>query len=38
MLTNSREIIRRLENEGWRLARSKGSHHQFKHPNKPGRA
>ncbi|WP_424360092.1 type II toxin-antitoxin system HicA family toxin [Methylocystis parvus] len=37
MLTNSRDIIRRLEKEGWRLVRSKGSHHQFKHPAKPGR-
>lgn len=37
MLTNSRDIIRRLESEGWRLVRSKGSHRQFKHPTKPGR-
>jgi predicted RNA binding protein YcfA (HicA-like mRNA interferase family) len=37
MLTNSRDIIRRLKKEGWRLVRSKGSHHQFKHPQKPGR-
>ncbi len=37
MLTSSRDIIRRLEREGWRLARSKGSHRQFKHPDKPGR-
>ncbi|MDR2244706.1 MAG: type II toxin-antitoxin system HicA family toxin [Burkholderiales bacterium] len=32
---NSRQIIKRLEAEGWRLARVKGSHHQFKHSNKP---
>ncbi|MGJ0502545.1 MAG: type II toxin-antitoxin system HicA family toxin [Methylocystis sp.] len=37
MLTNSRDIIRRLEKEGWRLVRSKGSHRQFKHPTKVGR-
>ncbi len=37
MLTNSRDIIRRLEKEGWRLVRSKGSHQQFKHSTKPGR-
>lgn len=37
MLTNSRDIIRRLEKEGWRLVRTRGSHHQFKHPSKPGR-
>jgi predicted RNA binding protein YcfA (HicA-like mRNA interferase family) len=32
----SHEIIRRLEAEGWLLARSKGSHHQYKHPIKRG--
>lgn len=37
MLSNSRDIIRRLEKEGWRLVRSKGSHRQYKHPTKPGR-
>jgi predicted RNA binding protein YcfA (HicA-like mRNA interferase family) len=33
---NSRQVIKRLEDEGWALARIKGSHHQFKHPVKPG--
>jgi predicted RNA binding protein YcfA (HicA-like mRNA interferase family) len=33
----SRELIRVLERGGWRLAAVKGSHHQFKHPVKPGR-
>ncbi|PWB93809.1 type II toxin-antitoxin system HicA family toxin [Methylosinus sporium] len=37
MLTDSREIIRRLEREGWALVRSKGSHRQYKHPTKVGR-
>jgi predicted RNA binding protein YcfA (HicA-like mRNA interferase family) len=32
----SAELIKRLESEGWALARVKGSHHQFKHPHKPG--
>jgi predicted RNA binding protein YcfA (HicA-like mRNA interferase family) len=32
MLTNSRDIIRRLEREGWTLARVTGSHHVFKNP------
>ncbi|HEX8666222.1 MAG TPA: type II toxin-antitoxin system HicA family toxin [Beijerinckiaceae bacterium] len=32
MLTNSRDIIRRLEREGWRLIRISGSHHVFKNP------
>ncbi|MBX3291179.1 MAG: type II toxin-antitoxin system HicA family toxin [Acidobacteria bacterium] len=31
-----KEIIKMLEKEGWRLARIKGSHRQFKHPEKPG--
>ncbi|MBI1867699.1 MAG: type II toxin-antitoxin system HicA family toxin [Methylocystis sp.] len=29
MLADSRAIIRRLEKEGWRLVRVKGSHHHF---------
>jgi predicted RNA binding protein YcfA (HicA-like mRNA interferase family) len=33
---DSREVIRRLRDDGWQLARSKGSHHQYKHPTKPG--
>jgi len=33
---NSREVIRRLKQDGWILVRTKGSHHQFKHPEKPG--
>lgn len=32
-----RDVIRRLEEDGWRLAVTKGSHRQFKHPTKPGR-
>jgi predicted RNA binding protein YcfA (HicA-like mRNA interferase family) len=30
MLTNSRDIIRRLEREGWTCVRITGSHHVFK--------
>ena len=30
------ELIRLLEQSGWRLARTKGSHRQFKNPGKPG--
>jgi predicted RNA binding protein YcfA (HicA-like mRNA interferase family) len=33
---DSREVIRRLEREGWRLIRSRGSHRQYKHPDRPG--
>ena len=32
MLTNSRDIKRRLESDGWQLKRVRGSHHVFKHP------
>lgn len=28
---SSKEIIKRLKKEGWRLYHTKGSHHQFKH-------
>jgi len=37
MLTDTRVIIQRLKKEGWKRVRAKGSHHQFKHPTKPGR-
>jgi predicted RNA binding protein YcfA (HicA-like mRNA interferase family) len=30
------ELIRLLENDGWTLARTRGSHRQYKHANKPG--
>lgn len=29
-----REVIRRLEGDGWYLERQKGSHRQFRHPTK----
>ncbi len=31
-----RDVIKRLEDDGWYLARTRGSHRQFKHPEKPG--
>jgi len=31
-----KEIIKMLEEDGWVLARTKGSHRQFRHPTKPG--
>lgn len=34
---NSREIIKILEREGWRLVATKGSHNQYKHFEKNGR-
>lgn len=33
---NSRELIKKIEQDGWYQVRVKGSHHQFKHPTKPG--
>lgn len=33
---SSREVIWALETDGWFLARTSGSHHQYKHPTKPG--
>ena len=31
-----KEVIRLLEEDGWYLARTRGSHRQFKHPTKSG--
>jgi predicted RNA binding protein YcfA (HicA-like mRNA interferase family) len=30
-----RDLIRLLRDDGWYLARTRGSHQQFKHPEKP---
>ena len=30
------EVIARIEADGWYLARTRGSHRQFKHPSKSG--
>ncbi len=32
-----RDMIRRLNKDGWSLVNTVGSHRQFKHPDKPGR-
>ncbi len=37
MERDSRKLIRKLEAEGWVLDRVKGDHHQFHHPDRPGR-
>jgi predicted RNA binding protein YcfA (HicA-like mRNA interferase family) len=34
---NSRQVIRRLQENGWFQVAQAGSHKQFKHPVKPGR-
>ncbi|MEA2937025.1 MAG: hypothetical protein QOC56_529, partial [Alphaproteobacteria bacterium] len=32
-----REAIRLIEQDGWSLVATRGSHRQYKHPRKPGR-
>ena len=36
MMPKVREAIRLIEQDGWRLVRTKGSHRQYRHPVKPG--
>ncbi|MEA1928731.1 MAG: type II toxin-antitoxin system HicA family toxin [Candidatus Auribacterota bacterium] len=31
-----RDVIKMIENDGWYLTRTRGSHRQFKHPFKSG--
>ena len=31
-----RDLLKLLADDGWYLARARGSHQQFKHPTKPG--
>ena len=31
-----REAIKLIEDDGWYLVRTRGSHQHFKHPTKPG--
>lgn len=32
-----REVEKIILNDGWRQVKQKGSHHQYKHPVKPGK-
>lgn len=32
-----REVIKLIEQDGWYLVTTRGSHRQYKHPAKPGR-
>lgn len=34
---NSTDIIKKIKADGWYLVHTVGSHHQFKHPTKPGK-
>lgn len=31
-----KQVIQQIEEDGWYLARTKGSHRQYKHSTKPG--
>ena len=33
---DSQSLIRMLQNDGWMIVRTKGSHHHMKHQEKPG--
>ena len=32
-----RAVLKLIQDDGWERVRTKGSHRQFKHPNKPGK-
>ena len=32
-----RDILRKIREDGWYLVATRGSHQQYKHPEKPGR-
>ncbi|HPR78711.1 MAG TPA: type II toxin-antitoxin system HicA family toxin [Candidatus Limiplasma sp.] len=32
-----KDLIRQLQNDGWELKATRGSHMQFSHPSKPGK-
>jgi predicted RNA binding protein YcfA (HicA-like mRNA interferase family) len=32
-----RDLLRRIEEDGWTQVAQRGSHRQFKHPSKPGK-
>lgn len=34
---DSRQVIRRLKQDGFQRVHQKGSHQQYKHPERPGR-
>lgn len=33
---NVRDVLKLIQNDGWYLVRTRGSHRQFKHDEKPG--
>jgi predicted RNA binding protein YcfA (HicA-like mRNA interferase family) len=36
LIVKVRDILKLLRQDGWEQVRTKGSHHQFRHPRKPG--
>ena len=36
MLVKVRDMLRKLKDDGWVVARQRGSHRQLHHPTKPG--
>ena len=36
-MSSSKEVIKRIEQEGWYQVRVLGSHHHFKHPTRKGK-
>jgi predicted RNA binding protein YcfA (HicA-like mRNA interferase family) len=36
MILKVRDVIKKIEDDGWHLARMRGSHRQYHHPAKPG--
>ncbi|MFL9610168.1 type II toxin-antitoxin system HicA family toxin [Methylobacillus sp. Pita2] len=34
---NSADLIKQIKKDGWELVNTVGSHHQFRHPTKPGK-
>jgi predicted RNA binding protein YcfA (HicA-like mRNA interferase family) len=35
-MVNVRDILKLLQQDGWKQVRMRGSHRQFRHPRKPG--
>jgi predicted RNA binding protein YcfA (HicA-like mRNA interferase family) len=36
ILVKVQEVLKMIEQAGWRLARARGSHRQYHHPERPG--
>ncbi|UXR74654.1 type II toxin-antitoxin system HicA family toxin [Staphylococcus sp. IVB6238] len=36
-MSSSKEVIKRIEQDGWYLVRVVGSHHHYKHPTRKGK-